>query len=371
MRRYALMVTAWFFLALCFNAAQAEISDGPAGAADAETKRRIVPVLSLLLWDEGAEAKWESCSSLHIGRDQFAAGVIDNKLYVFGGNSAYGNSNSLEIFDTATGTWTLGTAHSYSAGVEEVTGAVIDGAFFVFGAWGGGTPYGVFNFVEKYSPKTKTWSSLAPKPTTNAGNPALVYNGEIYIFGGYYGNDDMEDELQYTVVEAYNPTTNTWRTVTSMPQAYENFAVGLYKDTAYLIGGVYGQEGRYTVQLDVVSYHFPSNTWTTSGLGSLEHFHMFPYSSSAPVLDGKIYLVGGEGLVDPAGPLSEENVQPSSDMLIYDIAAGVFSRGLSLPEPRDDHAVLMHDGYMYVIGGRNSSDEDAHVNTVFRLSVDK
>ena len=314
-------------------------------------------------------AGWETRTGLNGARDQFAAGLIGDTFYVFGGNGNPNGTNlsSIEIGDTASGSWSYGTSNSQ--GVEEVSGAVVDNAFFVFGAWGSGSPYGVFNFVEKYDPATGQWASLTPKPTTVSAAPTAVYNGEIFVFGGYYANEASEAELQYTVVEAYNPATDTWRTVTNMPQAYSNFAVAVYQDRAYLIGGFYFQDGQYLPHSGVASYHFTSDTWSTGGPSALPSVRGFSYSNAAPVVGGKVYLVGGMGLINPLAPITESNAGPVADVLIYDIASGAFSQGPSLPAPRDGHAVLLHDGYLYAIGGQTAWTDAGRTASVQRLSL--
>jgi len=326
------------------------------------------------VFSNNQDADWQECTDLNTARDQFAGGVIGDNLYVFGGNADYGvNLSSLEVYNTNTSAWSFGPSNAM--GVEEISGAVLNGVFFVFGAYGGGSPYGVFNFAQKFDPNTGQWTSLAPKPTTVACTaPVAVYNGELFVFGGYYGNDSMDEGIRYVVIEAYNPATNSWRTVTHMPKNYEQFAVSVYQDSAYLIGGFDfdNQNGQRTAQLNVILYHFPTNTWTTSGLGALSNVRGFSYSNSAPVVNGKIYLVGGGGLINPNGPISEDNAQPLADVLIYDIATGIFTQGPSMPQQRDSHAVLLHGGYLYAIGGETSwNDSDSERTAgVCRLLVD-
>ncbi len=83
-------------------------------------------------------AIWQSVAPLNTGRDQFAGGVVDGKIYVFGGNSrTTGAINSTEMFDPAVGRWVYVADGPY--GVEEVSGAGLNGKFYVFGGvfwWG-------------------------------------------------------------------------------------------------------------------------------------------------------------------------------------------------------------------------------------------
>jgi hypothetical protein len=164
---------------------------------------------------------WFPETFMNTARNQFTCGVIDEKIYAFGGNNiSSANLKSTEAFDPISRTWSFlaDNEHNGSNGVEEVSGAVLNGKLYVFGAWGGGTPYGVFNFVEEYDPVTNTWTSKAPKPTITAAATAVAYNGEIYLFGGYFEEDgNPASRVEYDVVEAYNPFTDSWRFVTNIP----------------------------------------------------------------------------------------------------------------------------------------------------------
>ena len=61
-----------------------------------------------------------------------ACGVINNKIYVAGGNTGgYVLLNNLYIYDIATNSWTSGAPMSVSTGFAG--GAVVDGKLWVIG----------------------------------------------------------------------------------------------------------------------------------------------------------------------------------------------------------------------------------------------
>jgi len=300
--------------------------------------------------------KWEPQPPMSTARDQFTGGVIDGRIYVFGGN---GNPNqvnlkSTEMFNPATGVWTnrADNNHNGGNGVEELTGAVVDANLYVFGAYGGIGPggyYGDFNFNERYDPNTDTWTSLAPKPTVVTAAPATVYNGEIYLFGGSYNREGLNEPNIYDVVEAYNTATDTWRFVTNMPKKLQNPAVATVGDKAYLIGGYLPDEGRMSEE--VMTFDFLTEQWDTTSCEPLpaNRARLFMYSSAAPAVDGKIFLIGG-------GESDMTNHWPSSKVGIYDTATNAWQVAPSLPLPLDGHLSLLLDGKIFVIGGCNDYD---------------
>jgi N-acetylneuraminic acid mutarotase len=299
----------------------------------------------------GVVTTWQAGPPLNTARNQFAGGVINGKIYVFGGNRNPDGLNlkSTEMLDPASGSWVYKADNEDNGGqgVEEVSGAVVNGKLYVFGAWGGGNPFGVFNFVEEYDPATDTWASKAPMPTTRSGAVAVTYNNKIYVFGGSYdydGDVTGTGRINYDVVEAYDPGNNTWQTITHMPALLQGFAVGVVGDNAYIIGGA---DDSLQPNVNVYAYNFTTGNWTTSGFAPLPTPGIYPHSSAAPVVNGKIYLIGG-GLTLPDG--GGDNVD------IYDPVSNTWQTDVPLPTPTTGHLSVVVDNKIYVIGGDYGSN---------------
>lgn len=80
---------------------------------------------------------------------------------------------------------------------------------------------------------------------------ASVVNGKIYVIGGHNGIEKLH------AVEEYDPATNTWRTVESMPTARAYLTSSVVDGKIYAIGG---EGGFSTVEI----YDPIANTWQTS-----------------------------------------------------------------------------------------------------------
>ena len=299
--------------------------------------------------------KWEAEPPMYTARDQFAGGVIGGKIYVFGGNGNPDQVNlkSTEVLDP-NGDWTQLSDNNHNGGwgVEELSGAALNGKLYVFGAWGGTGPlgnYGVFNFNECYDPNTDTWTSLAAKPTVVTAAPTAVYDGEIYLFGGYYSDEVNENPVQYDVVEAYDPNSDSWRSVTTMPKVLMNFAVAVVDDKVYVIGGYAPEENQ--MSRTVMTFDFQTEQWDTTSYEPVpeDRLHACVYSGAAPIVDGKIFLIGGiEG--DMSDHWSSDKVD------IYDTASDTWQIGPSLPLPQGNFVTIVLNGTIYVIGGSNGDD---------------
>lgn len=280
----------------------------------------------------GAEWKAENC--LLTPRDQFTGGVIDGKIYVFGGNGCPYSTDlkSLEMFDPANQRWSFRpeNTHNDGLGAEELTGCVFNNKLYVFGGANqaednDSIPYAIINFSEEYDPFTDTWTSIAPMPTKKTKSTAIVYNGEIYLFGGEDANG-----VKHGSVEAYNPATNTWRYVTTIPGAEIKSAVAVTGDKAYVFGGFETIEEETRVD-DVIAYDFQLDEWFLGGFEPLKEPMSFTYSSAPPVIDGKVYLIGGR---NGSGEYSDS-------IMIYNTITDSWAFGPSLPQTINDHLVVL------------------------------
>jgi N-acetylneuraminic acid mutarotase len=154
--------------------------------------------------------------------DTAAVGVINNKIYVAGGDSA---GNGLEVYDPAANTWT--TLAPMSVSRNHCGGGVINGKFYVVGGRGAA---GAPTALEVYNPQTNTWATLPSMPTGRSGIGVGVVHGELYVFGGEI--PDLHAE-----VEAYNPVSNAWRSLPDMPSPRHGIWASVIGNKIYLSGG--------------------------------------------------------------------------------------------------------------------------------------
>ncbi|HKQ75319.1 MAG TPA: kelch repeat-containing protein [Blastocatellia bacterium] len=154
-----------------------------------------------------------------------AVGVINDKIYVAGGNGPNMNQTELEVYDPAMNAWTQLT--SMSVPRNHTAGGVINGKFYVVGGRPGDTAAGA---LEVYDPATNGWTRLANMPTGRSGIGAGVVNGELYVFGG-------EQPRQFDNVEVYNPLNNTWTQLAPMPTPKHGIFTSVIGNKIYLPAG--------------------------------------------------------------------------------------------------------------------------------------
>lgn len=215
--------------------------------------------------------------------------VLNNKLYLFGGDNYQGD---MWVFDPVTNNW----------------------------AWLGGnatSTYGIYG--------TQGMASATNHPGGRIGAVTWTYNNKLYMFGGY-GNDSSRTDLLNDVWE-FDPITRIWvwkkgsRTVNSLgtygtkgvsnasnnPRALYLPTSWAYNNKLYIYGGNLNFIGSSLSEM--MEYDMATNNWTwTTGSNTLSGAINYGTlgvgtSTTSPgsrsqglgwVHNGKLYLYGGE-----------------------------------------------------------------------------
>ena len=144
----------------------------------------------------------------------------------------------MEAYDPATDTWTkkadMPTARALLS-TSEVNGKIY--------AIGGETPHHgtALSAVEEYDPTTDRWTEKANMPTPRPYLSTSEVNGKIYAIGGVAQGALREPAL--SVVEAYDPATDTWTKEADMPTPRSNLSASAVNGKIYAIGGETRHDG--------------------------------------------------------------------------------------------------------------------------------
>jgi N-acetylneuraminic acid mutarotase len=215
-----------------------------------------------------------------------AAGVIDGKLYVAGGQADPTNGNNvtdLQIYDPATDSWSNG--RPLPAGRAGANAGVINGKLYVAG---GTTPenIGEVDTALVYDPATDTWTNIAPMINPRASAGTAVMNGILYLVGGLAEFNPFTG-IPVNTVDSYNPATDTWTTLAPMPTTRYILAAGVINGKLYAAGGTDNANTLTTVE----SYDPVANTWTTT-----PSMLTAAYGPNAGVINNTLILAGGNTL---------------------------------------------------------------------------
>jgi N-acetylneuraminic acid mutarotase len=166
--------------------------------------------------------------------------------------------------------------------------AVVNGKIYAIGGSTYHRKWPVTNgFVgtnEEYDPVTDTWTFKKPMPIPKYGFAIAVYQNKIYCIGGVTGYSTSTGRSITGANHVYDPETDTWETKASMPTARWLLQANVVNGKIYLIGGQNG--GSYTGVNEV--YDPLTDSWTTKA-----PMPTAAQSYASAVVDNKIYVVGG------------------------------------------------------------------------------
>jgi len=196
---------------------------------------------------------WTSGTPMPTARYGAAFGLIKGKIYVVSGATKSAVVTNNEIYNPATNTWTTGAPIPTARYVP--ASAVVKNILYVIGgcnsscASGGGAT----TVVEAYDPSTNTWSEKAPVPVAIDSVYAVQAKNIIYVVGGY-----VQGPGRVSTLYSYNPVTNAWAQLASMKVGRSNPATGILGEI-FVAGGL----GNGGITTDTESYGAAKNVWKT------------------------------------------------------------------------------------------------------------
>ncbi len=178
-----------------------------------------------------ATNQWTQRERMAVARGASGVAVLDGKIYVAGGEGAQNAGTAFEGFDLATERWAVLPALPESR--THLTAQAVAGKFY---AIGGRLPNGqVHGDVFEYDPATGEWRRRTPMPTARAGIASGALGGKIIVFGGE--GPSGRPEGTYEEVEEYDPETDSWRSLSPMPNPRHGFYGARVGEAIYLPGG--------------------------------------------------------------------------------------------------------------------------------------
>lgn len=188
---------------------------------------------------------WTAIRPLPGRRCSARAQEVGGKIYVIGGFGPMENgkpgtrvTGANQVYDPEKNTWEdrspMPTARNH------IFSGVVDGKIYMIGGRlgsGGASTASPTDVVEEYDPAKDLWGNLrAPMPTARSGGGDATYQGKIYCAGGEYSN--RQYSAAFRALEAYDPATNTWTILPSMPVAKHGQGTAFLGNKLHLAGGV-------------------------------------------------------------------------------------------------------------------------------------
>jgi len=201
---------------------------------------------------------------------------------------------------------------------------------------------------EKYDPETNNWTTIASVPVSNSGDAVVACQNKIYLIGG-------SPEIS---TQVYDPVTNTWENRTSIPTKRISLQANVVDGKIYMIGGRM-LAGLYQIIPSSSNDVYDPETDSWSQMAPIP-VPVMGYASA--VLDDKIYIISGGN--------TDLDYLPTNLVQIFDPATNQWTNGTSIPNGVVYAGAVATTGLfapkrIYVIGGTTTAyDRSAYYNVI-------
>lgn len=320
---------------------------------------------ALLSGEAAAQGSWTTLKPIPQGANEVIGAAVNGLLYVYGGERmqtqhVYGGVNlktqPLGIFwsyDPKADSWTR--LKSNPVPVHHAAAVGIGKKFYLLGGFRLPDTGRIGWYPEDktwvFDTETQNWSALPPMPTPRGALAAVAVGNKIYVVGGAKipSGTELADGLNVGgpvailgTTEVFDTETNTWTTLKSMPLPRNHHDAAYLDGKLYVVGGIIGScfpGGRSSNVSMNEAYDIATDTWSTrapmatarSGIG-------------VAALDGRIYVIGGEGWADELNGVFRANEA-------YDPKSDSWAEVAGMPTPRHSFAKGVIDGKLYAVSG--------------------
>jgi hypothetical protein len=159
-------------------------------ASDSYTQRNNVPY----------PRTWGTCA------------LVDSRIYIIGGHDGTGGTNTNQVLDPVTDTWTHETPLPVTLYGATRENPVINGKIYVTHGWDDDYFF-TTNYV--YDPETDLWSQRGSATYPRDGVGCTVIDSKLYVIGG---RNVPSNTYGLTYHEVYDPMSDTWESQTGSQQ---------------------------------------------------------------------------------------------------------------------------------------------------------
>ncbi|KAM3862193.1 kelch-like protein 9 [Diretmus argenteus] len=192
--------------------------------------------------------KWLQIASLNEKRTFFHLSALKGKIYAVGGRNASGEIDTVECYNPKKNEWTF-VAHMVEPHYGHA-GTVHGDLMYVSG---GITTDTFQKELWCYDPVTNAWSQRADMIELRGLHCMCTIGDRLFVMGGnhFRGSSDYDDVLG---CEYYSPETDQWTVVAPMPRGQSDVGVTVFNGKIYVVGG-YSWNSRCMV--DIVQRYDP------------------------------------------------------------------------------------------------------------------
>jgi hypothetical protein len=284
---------------------------------------------------------WTAAPSLSTARRLLSLVAVNGALYAMGGELTHLLSNGVPVLTP------YATVESYTAGGAAWTqSAPLSAARYWMAcasvnntiyAFGGSGSRDYVTSVDSLATPGDAWGATGQLTAPRFDASACEVGGTVYVVGGQTSSGGLI--VGTSEIDAWDPVTGSLTTRQHMKMPRFDHQTVVLNGKIYIIGGNGGITVPYEVLKSVEVYDPQSNTMDT-----VAPLTMPRNALAAAVANGRIYAIGGQG------PTIDIDTALAS-VEIYDPVANTWSAGQPMPNGRYGCAAASLNGTIYVAGG--------------------
>jgi hypothetical protein len=185
--------------------------------------------------------------------------------------------------------------------------------------------------VAAYNPSTNTWRTLAQPPRPIPSRPSVVWTGTRVLF---WGGDGQDDGVASDLGLAYNPTSDSWRELPKAPIAGRYDHAVVWTGREMLVWGGYGieREDGFHAAGDGAAYDPAADAW-----------RVLPESPLSPRFDPNAAWTGSQMLMVGGGGELQDFV---GDAAAYDPVSDAWTSVAQPPRKGYQMFLSTHEGIL-------------------------
>jgi N-acetylneuraminic acid mutarotase len=190
------------------------------------------------------------------------------------------------------------------------------------------------NNVFKYDPATDVWRRVASLPAPTGAPGVVALNGKIYAIGG---RDPDRATVNTTAI--YDPATDAWTLGAPLPEARDHLGIAVLNGRIHVFGGRTNATVDNTTRHDI--YNPATDTWSDGAPLNIARSAGVVFT-----INGRIVWAGGE-CKDADARTTFDDVE------VFDAAANRWTVLANMPIGRHAAAGVTVGDVGYVMGGAN------------------
>ncbi|RNC90255.1 MAG: PKD domain-containing protein [Allomuricauda sp.] len=230
---------------------------------------------------------WTDLTPAPVAKFESRAEIVDTKIYIMGGwvpnLIATGDT---EIYEPQSDTWSTGA--SMPVPTTHVGSVAVGTDIWFIGGFTGNNPGVATDAVYIYDTKADNWTSGPSLPSAVGSGAAAFLDNKIHFIGGLLP-DRQTDTAAHLVLDL-SDIANGWVPAAPLPIGLNHHWAESVNGIIYSIGGQQGHDGPITYQDVVYAYNPATDIW--SQVASLPRARSHAESSTS-VHDNKILVTGG------------------------------------------------------------------------------